>query len=390
MAPRSIAIIGAGLGGLILARVLQLNGVASTVYELDPTANVRGQGGALDMHEESGQRALRAAGLYEAFRRLTHPQGEAMRVLDKTGAIFIDEAPRDGEGTRPEIDRSALRDLLISSLDSGRIAWGRKVAAVRSLGAGRHQLTFADGSSASADLLVGADGAWSKVRPLLSAATPDYCGISYLELRLSDSPERRPESAALVGPGIFFALSDNKALMAHGGRHIHLGASLRVPPDWISRRGVDWSDAPAARAALLAEFADWSTGLKDLIRNCDDVIIPRQIYALPVGHSWDRVAGVTLLGDAAHLMSPYAGEGANLAMLDAAELAMAILEHGDDIEAALSQYEAAMFPRAKAAAEASAQGLEICFAADAPRAMVEFFTPLPGGEGGARPGGTGG
>ena len=116
MAPRSIAIIGAGLGGLILARVLQLNGVASTVYELDPTANVRGQGGALDMHEESGQRALRAAGLYEAFRRLTHPQGEAMRVLDKTGAIFIDEAPRDGEA------RSGRRG---AGDENGTAAWTR-------------------------------------------------------------------------------------------------------------------------------------------------------------------------------------------------------------------------------------------------------------------------
>ena len=373
MPPASIAIVGAGLGGLVLARVLQLNGVSSTIYELDPSADARGQGGVLDLHEESGQLALRTAGLYEAFRPLTHPQGEAMRVLDKSGAVLIDANPGDGEGGRPEIDRTALRDLLISSLDPGTIAWDRKVTSVNPLGGGRHQLAFADGGGVSADLLIGADGAWSKVRSLLSAAAPEYCGVSYLELRLSDAEGRHPTAAALVGPGVFFALSDNKALMAHGGRHIHLGASLRVPMDWLSRRGVDWSDAPAARQALLAEFADWSAGLKDLIRNCDDVIVPRLIHALPIGHSWDRVPGVTLLGDAAHLMSPFAGEGANLAMLDGTQLALAILEHGDDIEAALSQYEAAMFPRAKAAAEASAQGLDICFAADAPRGMVAFF-----------------
>ncbi|MEV6865395.1 NAD(P)/FAD-dependent oxidoreductase [Streptosporangium subroseum] len=373
MSSPSIAIVGAGLGGLVLARVLQMHGIPSTVYELDAAADARDQGGSLDMHEESGQLALREAGLYEEFRRLTHPQGEAMRVLDRAGTVFIDHAPEDGEGGRPEIDRTALRDLLIASLAPGRIVWGHKVTAVRPLGGGRHELTFAGGGGTSADLLVGADGTWSKVRPLLSDAQPEYCGISYLELRLSDVEERHPDSAALVGPGIMFALSDNKALMGHGGDHIHLGASLRVPQDWTVSGGVDWSDTSAARDALLAEFADWSTELTDLIRNCDDTIVPRLIHALPTGHSWARTPGVTLLGDAAHVMSPYAGEGANLAMLDATELALAIAEHGDDVETALTQYEAAMFPRSAAAAEESAQGLDMCFATDAPRAMVAFF-----------------
>jgi 2-polyprenyl-6-methoxyphenol hydroxylase-like FAD-dependent oxidoreductase len=162
--------------------------------------------------------------------------------------------------------------------------------------------------------------------------------------------------------------------MAHGGRHIHLGASLRVPQDWTVKSGVDGSNAAAVRDILLEEFADWSVELKDLIRNCDDRIIPRLIYALPIGHCWARSPGVTLLGDAAHVMSPFAGEGANLAMLDATELALAIAEHGD--ETALTQYETAMFPRSAAAAEKSAQGLDVCFAADAPKGLVDFFESM--------------
>lgn len=371
----SIAIVGAGLGGLVLARILQMRSVPCTVYELDPAADARQQGGVLDMHEKSGQFALRTAGLYEAFRRLVQPQGEAMRVLDKAGKVFIDFAPGDAWG-RPEIDRTALRDLLIASLDPGRIAWGRKVASVSALGGARHALTFADGRSVSADLVVGADGAWSKVRPLLTAVTPDYCGIAHVEMRLSDVRERHPDCAALVGPGIFFALSDQKALMAHGGRHIHLGALLRAPEDWTAAVGVDWSDASAARKTLLAEFGDWSAELTSLIRNCDDTIIPRPIYALPTGHSWARTPGATLLGDAAHVMSPFAGEGANLAMLDAAELALAIVSHDGDVESALSQYEAAMFPRASAAAARSAAGLARCSASDAPREMVDRLAAM--------------
>jgi 2-polyprenyl-6-methoxyphenol hydroxylase-like FAD-dependent oxidoreductase len=381
MSSPSIVIVGAGLSGLVLARVLQLHGIPSTIYELDASAHARSQGGSLDMHEESGQRALRETGLYDEFRRNTHPQGEAMRVLDKAGTVFIDQAGderEDLEGGRPEIDRTILRDLLINSLDPGTIVWGRKAIAVAPLDGGRHEVTFADGTSVTADLLVGADGTWSKVRPLLSPATPKYCGISYVEFHLADVVERHPKAAAVVGTGMLFALSDNKAMLGHGGERIDIGASLRVPEEWISSSGVDWSDNDAARAALLAEFADWSDELTDLIRDCDDTITPRVIYALPVGHSWARVPGVTLTGDAAHVMSPFAGEGANLAMLDATELALAIVEHGDDLETALSQYETAMFPRAAGAAEGSAQGLEMLFADDSPKATVAFFSQVGG------------
>jgi 2-polyprenyl-6-methoxyphenol hydroxylase-like FAD-dependent oxidoreductase len=374
MSSRSIAIVGAGLSGLVLARVLQMHGIESTVYEGEASADARRQGGVLDMHEESGQYALREAGLYEQFRRLTQPQGETMRVLDKAGTVFIHHEPEGGYGGRPEIDRTALRNLLIKSLDPGRLVWNHKVTTTRTLDDGRHELTFADGGSITVDLLVGADGTWSKVRPLVSAAIPRYCGISCLELHMSDVEARHPDLAALVGPGSMFALSDNKALMGHGGTAIHLGASLRVPQDWATTRGVDWTDTPAAREALLKEFADWSPELTDLIRKCDDTITPRLIYTLPTGHSWPRIPGVTLVGDAAHVMSPFAGEGANLALLDGAELALAIVAHGDDVEAALAQYESAMFPRAAAAAEMSAQGLDMCFAPDSPRAVVDFFS----------------
>jgi 2-polyprenyl-6-methoxyphenol hydroxylase-like FAD-dependent oxidoreductase len=370
----TIAIVGAGLSGLVLARILQNHGVVATIYERDAAPDTRSQGGSLDMHEESGQRALREAGLYDEFRRHTHPQGEHLRVLDKTGTVHIDTGPEGGEGGRPEIDRSTLRDLLIASLEPGRIVWDRRVTATAALGDGRHELTFADGGGVVADLLVGADGTWSRVRPLVSAATPRYCGISHVELRVANPAERYPDSAALVGPGMFFALSDDKAMLGHGGEQLHVAVSLRAPEDWLTGSGVDWTDLRAARAALLAEFADWDSSLTDLIRRCDDPVVPRMIHALPTGHSWPHVPGVTLVGDAAHVMSPYAGEGANLAMLDAAELAAAIVEHPGDLEAALVRYETAMFPRAAESAEGSARGLAMCFSGESPRELVGFFT----------------
>jgi 2-polyprenyl-6-methoxyphenol hydroxylase-like FAD-dependent oxidoreductase len=340
----------------------------------------------LDLHEESGQRALREAGLFEEFRTRVHAQGEAMRVLDKTGAVLIDEPP--DERGRPEIDRAALRDLLLGSLGPGRVVWDHKLAGVTALGDGRHQLTFTNGHTTTVDLLIGADGAWSKVRPLVSSATPAYCGVSFVELHLGDVARRYPASAAVLGEGMMFALGDDKGLLSHrhpdGSACVYVG--LRVPEAWTVSLGVDRSGAPAARAALLRHFEGWSAELQGLIQNCDDEMVARRIHALPVDHAWARVPGVTLLGDAAHLMSPFAGEGANLAMLDAAELALALVEHGADVEAALAQYEAALFPRGAAAAAGSAAGLEMCFAADAPRALLAFFRSRPGDDGAtARP-----
>jgi 2-polyprenyl-6-methoxyphenol hydroxylase-like FAD-dependent oxidoreductase len=373
-----VTIVGAGLGGLTLARVLHVHGIPATIYEAEPSAADRTQGGQLDIHEHNGQLALQAAGLTDEFRAIIHEGGEATRMLDQHAAMLLDQ-PDDGTGARPEVLRGDLRRILIESLPGEAIEWGRKVTGVRPLGDGRHELTFADGPAVTTSLLVGADGAWSRIRPLLSDARPEYVGTSFIETYLYDADERHPAAAEAVGDGAMFALTPAQGIVAHreAGNILHTYVQLNRPAGWIA--GLDFTDAAAATARIAAEFDGWAPELTALITDGETAPIPRLIYALPDGHRWDRVPGVTLLGDAAHLMPP-AGEGANLAMLDGAELGRAIAAHPADIDKALAAYEEAMFPRSEAEAADAYLILELCLGDRAPFGLIEFLTgALEGG-----------
>lgn len=380
MASPSIAIVGGGPGGLTLARVLQVHGIASTVYELETDPDARGQGGMLDLHEEHGQRALHEAGLHEDFSRLTRPEGDAVRIFDKAGTLLFEDLTQRG---RPEINRGKLRSLLLGSLHPATIAWGRKVAEIVPVEGGRNELRFEDGSRTTADLVVGADGAWSRVRPLVSDAVPEYCGMGFLELVLSDVDRRNPECSALVGPGTMFAVAPDRGIVTQrdDGSDVVVGAALRVGLEWLTTFGTAPGEAVSPREAVLEQFGDWSPELRALIDRADDSGVPKPwpIYALPVGHEWPRVPGVTLLGDAAHVMSPFGGHGANLAMLDGAELALALVANPGDLEAALRSYESALFPRSAAMAAESAGITEGTFGPGAPHALVGAIAAERGG-----------
>ncbi|AGZ45133.1 FAD-dependent oxidoreductase [Actinoplanes friuliensis] len=373
-----VTIIGAGLGGLTLARVLHVNGVPVTVHDADASPDARTQGGQLDLHEHDGQLALEIAGLTEEYRSIINRGGGAQRVLDQHGTVLL-ELSDDGSMTRPEALRGDIRRILLESLPAGTVQWGKKLLSAAPLGRGRHELTFADGSTVVSDLLVGADGTWSKVRPLVSDAKPAYAGMSYVDLYLHDVDNRHPGAARTVGSGALKALIPGQGFLAHreAGNVIHTYVVFFRPVEWFA--GINFADAATAKARIAAEFDGWAPELVSLITEGETAPVLRSIYELPSDHRWDRVPGVTLIGDAAHVTLP-GGDGANLAMLDGAELGQAIAANP---ETAFAAYEKVMFPRSEAAAIAAHETIDLIFGAEAPQGLITLFEGIAA----TRPGG---
>ncbi|MEV6207290.1 NAD(P)/FAD-dependent oxidoreductase [Kitasatospora sp. NPDC051914] len=361
-----IAIVGAGPAGLTCARILQRHRIPVTVYDGEAGPDARNQGGTLDLHEDNGQIALREAGLLEEFFRLSRPEGQEMRQMDPQGTILFHHVPEEGELFKPEIDRGDLRELLLNSLTPGTVHWNRTLTAVDGPDQGPRRLHFADGTTVEADLVVGADGAWSRVRRTVSPALPQYSGVSFLEAWFHDVENRHPEIAALVGQGAAAAADGERGLFAqrNSGDHIRVYIIQRVPVDWIGAGGLTIRDTDAIRALLLESFRDWSPALRRMITDNDGLYVDRPINALPVPHTWEHNPTVTLLGDAAHLMPPL-GVGVNLAMLDASELALAIVG-SDSIDAAVRVYESTMLPRSHKMQELLDHGAEELLSTELP------------------------
>ncbi|RYP21380.1 hypothetical protein DL765_002281 [Monosporascus sp. GIB2] len=442
-----IAIIGAGPVGLTLANILQRNGITSfTVFERDTTAqstsNALAQGsGTLDIHADSGQRALAAAGLLEAFHRVARPEGEAVRVARKDGVVVWDEnnhsqgnghaaakepggKPEAESRGRPEIDRAALRALLLSALPPERIIWGKHVSSLSPVpgttsAAAKWTINFSrDGDAPPQlqpqyDLVLGADGAWSRVRAQLTDARPYFTGVVALDAWLDDVEGRRPDVARFIGRGSRFTFSADRALIfqRHGDGSARCYACVRFRDDAdaantttnadaavveariaaslgleeaaeIGRGGIDW-DVPGVRRRFLETyFGDYAAEAREAALSLTQRPVLRPLYMLPVGLTWPSRPGVTVLGDAAHLMTPFAGVGVNVGMVDALELAEGIVGYvkkgagqgAASLAEVISDYEKGMWARSSRDAAKTAHALEVQFQEGGCEKMVELMS----------------
>ncbi|KAK4455130.1 hypothetical protein QBC34DRAFT_420784 [Podospora aff. communis PSN243] len=411
MPPLKIAIIGAGPTGTLLARLLHLSSlpISITVFEAESSPNYRSQGGTLDLHTSTGLAALKEAKLFDEFLKYARYDGHHVQFTDRRLKSYLTIVgagkPReDGvkrgklEDQRPEIDRGDLRRLLVESLPPGMVRWGYKVVEVRKGDKMGREVVFAgEGQRPEGGfgLVVGADGAWSRTRAAVSGQKPGFSGVGMWELSVPDAEKRASELKEAVKGGSIFAHAEGRRISVQqmGDGSLSVGVmEAQEDEDWAAREkcGYDAGDLEVVKGKLLegegAPFgSDWHPLLREAVQKAEGRCIPRSLWELPVGWRWEHCEGVTLIGDAAHVMTPFAGEGVNVGMEDAMRLArgaVKALEGGEGgitetLDAAVREYEEEMFSRSERVARLSYDlGRLYMFEPNTPESIIARTTAL--------------
>ncbi|AEA42955.1 FAD-dependent oxidoreductase [Fluviicola taffensis] len=378
---KKIAIIGGGPGGLTLARLLQLQGANVQVYERDLDKNARVQGSPLDLHEKSGLAALIKANLLEEFKNNFLPGADRLKVMNEAGEVFYSdhdtklEENFGHEHFRPEIDRGALRKILLESLQLETVVWNSHFISMEKQNEG-WVIHFKNGDAVYADIVIGADGANSKIRPYITDVKPFYSGITLLEGNIYDAKNSASQIFELLNGGKIMAFGKEKDLLMgqRGNGEIGFYASFKAPENWAANSGLDFSDKVQLLEWFKEEYPEWSNHWYELFESTATPFVPRPIYCIPFDQTWETSSNLTIIGDAAHVMPPFAGEGVNMAMWDALELSECLTsDKYTDLKDAISSYEKTMRKRAAIIACESLENGERMHSETALTIMLEFF-----------------
>jgi hypothetical protein len=291
--------------------------------------------------------AIIKAGLLEEFKNNFLPKADRKKIMNEKAEVFLSDHETKVEENfgnpyfRPEIDRGALRKILLESLEPETVVWNSHFISMDKQNEG--WLMHFKTENPFTQILLLQQTEQPKIRPYITDIKAFYSGIIMLEGNIYDVKNAAPKMAELLNGGKIMAFGNKKDILMgqKGNGEAGFYLSFKAEENWAANSGLNFNDKSQLLDWFKTAYSEYNIWY-ELFENTE-TLYSRPIYCMPLDQDWEAQPNLTMLGDAAHVMPPFAGEGVNMAMRDALELSGCLTsDKYSTLQEAIAAYEKSM------------------------------------------------